>query len=322
MAPTTRYRRDLIETTPQHAGCLDFYHPEMQRVLLGLAESVGAEVRTGVAVTAVVPGKPPAVLARANGQDEQYRARLVVGADGRSSRVRAWAGFPVKRDPERLVIAGVLHAGLGAPEDSVQVLHSPSIGQGALVFPIGRQRFRSYFIYRKRGTPRALSGRQHAADFVTACVETGAPPEWYRDAEVAGPLAAFEAADIWVEHPHRQGVALIGDSAAASDPSWGCGLSLTLRDVRVLRDQLLAKTDWEAAAGAYAEEHDRYYGALHRLEGWFTELLYEVGAEADARRARVFPRLAREPKRTPDVPGLGPDAPNDEAARRLFFVED
>jgi 2-polyprenyl-6-methoxyphenol hydroxylase-like FAD-dependent oxidoreductase len=41
-------------------------------------------------------------------------------------------------------------------------------------------------------------------------------------------------------HPYRRGVALVGDAAAVSDPSWGQGLSMTLRDVRVLRDQLLA----------------------------------------------------------------------------------
>jgi 2-polyprenyl-6-methoxyphenol hydroxylase-like FAD-dependent oxidoreductase len=61
------------------------------------------------------------------------------------------------------------------------------------------------------------------------------------------------------------GVVLVGDASATSDPSWGCGLSLTLRDVRVLRDCLLATDDWHAAAHAYAQRHDRYYGALHRV---------------------------------------------------------
>ncbi len=37
---------------------------------------------------------------------------------------------------------------------------------------------------------------------------------------------------------------------------WGCRLSLTLRDIRVLRDRLLADTDWDRAAHAYAAEHD------------------------------------------------------------------
>ncbi len=174
---------------------------------------------------------------------------------------------------------------------------------------------------RRRESPRRLSGRQHIRDFIAACVETGVPAEWFEGAEVAGPLATFEGADRWVDHPYREGVALIGDAAAATDPSWGCGLSLTLRDVRVLRDRLLASEDWAAAARSYAEEHDRYYGALHRIEGWLTELVYELGPEADARRDRVLPLHAEERDRRPDLLGLGPESPSDEAARRRFFGE-
>ena len=64
------------------------------------------------------------------------------------------------------------------------------------------------------------------------------------------------------------GLCSVGDAAAANDPCWGCGLSLTLRDVRVLRDALLASDDWDAACRRYAAEHDRYYGALHRITSW------------------------------------------------------
>jgi hypothetical protein len=99
-------------------------------------------------------------------------------------------------------------------------------------------------------------------------------------------------------------------------------LSLTVRDVRVLRDRLLATTDWDGAAHAYADEHDRYYGALRAIIGWRRELYFERGPEADARRARAFPRLAQEPERAPDLLGLGPDVPTDDAARRRFFGED
>jgi len=56
---------------------------------------------------------------------------------------------------------------------------------------------------------------------------------------------------------------LAGDAAASNDPSWGQGLSLTLRDVRVLRDRLLATSDWETACRDYAREHDRHYGVIH-----------------------------------------------------------
>jgi 2-polyprenyl-6-methoxyphenol hydroxylase-like FAD-dependent oxidoreductase len=160
------------------------------------------------------------------------------------------------------------------------------------------------------------------AIFVAACVETGAPPAWFTRARVLGPLASFEACDRWVERPHREGVALIGDAAAATDPTFGDGLSLTLRDVRTLRDQLLATSDWGAAAEAYAEEHVRYYGALRRIQGWTRELLYERGPAAEARRARALPLLAREPDRRLDYGTWGPDGPSDEAARRRFYGED
>ena len=72
-----------------------------------------------------------------------------------------------------------------------------------------------------------------------------APARWYAGARAIGPLATFDGAETWVEHPYKAGVALIGDAADASDPTWGQGLSLTVRDVRVLRDQLLAHEDWE-----------------------------------------------------------------------------
>src|SRR4051794_18377988 len=36
--------RNLVETTPDGLGCLDFYHPEMQQCLLDLAVASGAEL--------------------------------------------------------------------------------------------------------------------------------------------------------------------------------------------------------------------------------------------------------------------------------------
>ena len=84
----------------------------------------------------------------------------------------------------------------------------------------------------------------------------------------------------------------------------------------------MATEDWHVAAHNYAGAHDGYYGALHRLERWTRELIWERGPEAEARRAHALPLLAREPDRRPDIVGLGPDAPSDEAARRRFFGED
>jgi menaquinone-9 beta-reductase len=314
--------RDLVETTPARSGFLDFYHPTMQSVLLELAAKAGAEVRRGVTVTGVKPGHPAAVLVRVGGQTEKLTARLVVGADGRTSQVRGWAGLRVARDPERLRMAGLLLEGPPIPENSAQVSTNPVTRQKASIFPIGGQRFRAYFVHHKAGVDRPLSGSQHQAAFIQALIETGMPSVWFEGAESAGPLAQFECAEVWVDHPAREGMVLIGDAAAVSDPTFGQGLALTLRDVRVLRDHLMGNANWEEAIHRYAQAHDRYWGALHRILNWQLELNLEIGPQADARRARVLPRHAEEPSRTIDLHGYGPDAPSDEAARRRYFALD
>lgn len=306
--------RDLPATNPHGTAEVAFYHPEMQEVFLCAAGAAGAEIRRGASVVDVTPGERPSVSVRGeDGREEVLHARLVVGADGRQSRVRRWAGFPAQQDPEKLVVGGALFEGLRLPDDGVKVVRHPSIGQAVLIFPLGKGRHRVYFIYRKLGELRRLSGKRHVPDFIDACIETGADAAWFEGAGVAGPLAMFEGADTWVAHPYRDGVTLIGDAAAASDPSWGCGMALTLRDVRVLRDCLLSEPDWHLAGGSYAVARDDYYASVRRMTRWLADLLYEVGPDADERRARVLPRLAREPERMPDTAGLGPDGPNDEA---------
>jgi 2-polyprenyl-6-methoxyphenol hydroxylase-like FAD-dependent oxidoreductase len=166
-----------------------------------------------------------------------------------------------------------------------------------------------------------MQGDSAFADFVESCKGTGADPGWYAGVEAAGPLASFEGADTNVKHPYRDGVALIGDAAATSDPSWGQGLSTTVRDARVLRDKLLANEDWDVAGYAYAEEHDRYCDVVHSVVGWYTELFLGLGREAEARRARAMPLIAEDPTRQPDLLFSGPDMPADEHTRQRFFGE-
>jgi 2-polyprenyl-6-methoxyphenol hydroxylase-like FAD-dependent oxidoreductase len=316
-------RADVRATNPGGASPVCLSHPAMQEALLAAAARAGAEVRRPASVVRVIPGVKPAVELRSDsGPTETLHARLVAGADGRESKVRRWGDFAVVRDPERLAIAGLLLDGYRGPEDESSVFWNFAAGEMALCFPQGGGRLRAYVAYRGSRGCGWLSGRRHVPAFLTACTSAGVPSAWLERAEPAGPLAAFQGADTCVARPHRDGVALVGDAAASSDPAWGCGLSLTLRDVRVLRDALLASDDWDAAARAYADEHDRYYERLHTLEDWLTRAFFETGPQADARRARILARAALEPDRVPDVVAQGPDAPCDEAARKRFFAED
>jgi len=313
--------RPVAATTPQQLPCLTFYHPAMQELLIGAAASAGACGRRGVSVKEVRPGNPATVIVENNGHHEEIRARLVVGADGRSSCVRASAGFQLRRDPENMLLAGVLLDDIGAPEDTGQVVFNYNFGEIAILLPQGGGRARTYFGFHAGTQPR-YQGTADFPRYLESFKRAGMNPEFYDGAKSAGPLATFDGAEAWVEHPYRDGVALIGDAAAASDPTWGQGLSLTLRDARVLRDQLLGTDDWEAAGHAYATEHDRHTEVNHAVNLWFAELYLETGPQADARRARAFPFIAEDPSRQPDAGFSGPDIPVNEAVKKRFFAED
>ncbi|MCH8949395.1 MAG: FAD-dependent monooxygenase, partial [Chloroflexi bacterium] len=148
------------------------------------------------------------------------------------------------------------------------------------------------------------------------------PAELFEKARPQGPLATFDGADTWVDHPYKDGVALIGDAAASSDATWGQGLSLTTRDVRVLTDELKSTGDWDAAGHAYAKEHDRYFGVTHLVSNWMSELFYTAGPEADERRAKAMPLIAQDGSRIPDAHFSGPDMVVDESSRRRMFGEE
>ena len=312
-ASTEVGRRDLEATTPHDTGILTLYHPTIQQALVDLAERCGAEVRRGTIVESVTPGEPPRVEFREGSQTKSVTARLVVGADGRNSPTRSWGGFEVTHDPECLMIAGVLLEKTPAPDHAIYLSVGP-VG-GMFFAPLGGRRARVYFVHRHDTGIPSLSGKNQLPKFLDSCRDTGAPPEWLEGVEAGGPLAQFHGAAHWVNHPARGGVVLVGDAAAATDPAWGCGLSLTLMDARHLRDHLLANTDWTIAADRYAADHDGYFERLHAVEDWWTEVSWAQGREADERRMRLFPRLVTNPDGLPDHVGLGPASTVGDDAR-------
>jgi 2-polyprenyl-6-methoxyphenol hydroxylase-like FAD-dependent oxidoreductase len=314
--------RDMLETTPRSTPNLTFYHPEMQEVMIRAAEEAGAEVRRGVRVTGVLPGVMPEVSCDSGGKAETVRSRIVVGCDGRNSSVRRWGGFQAMQDQQRLQIGGVLMEGCTAPEDCAAIFPDPMGNGMGVLFPQGNQRVRTYAVTHRDAGP-AFHGDKDVPAFFDHCVSRGMPAEWFENAEANGPLATFDGADSFVPHPYRDGIALIGDAAATSDPAWGQGLSLTLRDARTLRDCLLADQDWDRAGHNYAGEHDRYYDAVHTAEDWYTRFFHTTGPEAIAIRAKVLPRMAEDRTSLPDTVQSGPEScVLDEAARRRMFGED
>ena len=190
------------------------------------------------------------------------------------------------------------------------------------MFPQREGRARCYVGWNKAADVPRLQGESSFPRFREEAEGIGFPRQALAAARVAGPLATFDGADTWVEHPYRDGVALLGDAAITSDPTWGQGMSMALRGARLLRDALGGTDDWDAAGHAYARELRRVYEVVHRADGWFELLFMDVGPEADERRAQALPLLAEDPTRVVDVPNSGPESACDERARRRFFGEE
>ena len=313
--------RDLVATTRQRLPALTYSHPEIQEALIDAAHKAGAEVRRSVAAQKIQLGAHPAVECKGNGSVERITARLIVAADGRNSAARKWAGFKSQRDEHPFFFAGVLLSDAPAREDLSWMIFNPNFGTAALAIPQGRGRFRSYLAYPTSSEYR-IQGKEKLTLYLAESVKA-APvlAGLYAKANDCGPLASFDANDSWIEHPYRDGVALIGDAAATSDPTFGQGMSLTLRDVRVLRDQLFGDGDWDRAGHRYAQQHDTYFANCHNVCGWFRHIFQEQTPAAAVQRQKAMPLIAQDPIRIPDHLYSGPDLPIDETVRLRFFGE-
>jgi 2-polyprenyl-6-methoxyphenol hydroxylase-like FAD-dependent oxidoreductase len=315
-------RRDVVTQSVLGRSLLCFYHPRAQDLLLDAAERAGAEIRRGVTVKGVESGKRPAVTVEGGGRSERIEARLVVGVDGRDSAVRKWCGFEERRAQPRRYFGGVLFDDVPVARADVFASRcAPSRGLISWFFPQGGGRVRAYVGSPLHGDLGRMQGSRDLSRFTAISADLGVPPGWLERASVAGPLATFDPTDSWVDHPYENGVALIGDAAATSDPTWGQGMSLTFFDARSLADELLGGDDWDAAGHAYAAEHDRCWQVIRDTDTWMTDMFLDVGAAADERRARALPLILEDPTRMPDAAIGGPECPADENTRRRFFGE-
>ena len=229
--------RDLRATTLQQLPLLSFPHQVMQEALLSAAENAGAEVRRGVSVEQIECGDEPAVVVDGHGH-ERISARLVAAADGRGSAARKWAGFPIREQSNGYYMAGVLLTNVHMSTEIFYAVFNPELGTWTGLIPQAGGQFRAYFVYPKTIGYR-LQGESMLSLFIRESAK-GYPPiaDCCADAKSVGPLASFDVSDNWVEHPYRDGVALIGDAAATTDPTYGQGLSFAMRAARVLRDEL------------------------------------------------------------------------------------
>jgi 3-demethoxyubiquinol 3-hydroxylase len=225
-----------------------------------------------------------ATLVLASGQ--RLRARLVLGADGASSRVRELAGLSVdERDyGQRGVVAYV----------STELSHEDTAWQRFL--PTGPLAFlpcsdgRSSIVWT---LPDDEATRLLALDEVAFCRElTRAFDARLGEVVSVSARAAFPLRRQLVRQMSAGRIVLVGDAAHAVHPLAGQGVNLGLRDVAALRDEIHS-----------ALEKGNDFSAPHRIERWARRRISENAVAAYSFEAinaafsneSVLPTLLRGP---------------------------
>lgn len=318
----------LIERSPEGDQARTFFHPALQQTLIEAAEAAGVTIARPARVREVTPAASPdgddgapSLRFDHDGDSVEVTARLIVGADGRTSLVRSALGHdPVEHRSERM-LTGVRLAGVGGDPEIGYLIVSQEPGGLTALFPQGDGHARAY-LFTHEADNGAYRGEEGFRHFIDGVLELGLPSEVVANATAAGPLAAFAGSDSWIPDPHGDGLVLIGDAAGMSDPTWGMGMALLFRDARVLSEALNATDDWSTALDQYATDRAHYFEAVLTAENWLSELLLAPGDEVRQRARHATHLWGTDPPRALDLPGLGPDNDLSEEARVRFFGED
>ncbi|HSU91787.1 MAG TPA: FAD-dependent monooxygenase, partial [Sporolactobacillaceae bacterium] len=261
-------------------------HPDMCDLLNAEAIARGANLLRDVAGVEVAPGASPQVRFRRAGHEIRYSPRLVVGADGRNSIVRIQAGIQHHRDPTHHLMTGMLVDNTdGWPQD-LQIFGTEG-DINFLAFPQSATRVRLYICYASEQKKR-FAGADSQARFLEAFrLKTVPGSEFLANGTPAGPCNSYGNEDTWTEAPFAPGVVLIGDAAGHNDPIIGQGLSITYRDVRIVRDLMLENRDWSTERfRPYAEERAERMRRLRITASSLSILNAEFGPHALARRLK------------------------------------
>ena len=262
---------------PDVAGPLCLGHPLHCQTLFDAAIAAGADARRNVAITALSLGDTPSLSYAQDGRTVTASARLIVGADGRTSQVRDAAGIALHQDKPHHWFAGLLIEGADDWADDLQAIGTEG-DFGFLAFPQGGGRVRVYGGYALGETGR-FKGPDGARRFLDAFAMRSSPDNRYLVAgRPAGPLHSYVNADAWTDEPYGPGVVLIGDAAGWNDPIIGLGLSITYRDVRLVIEILKSTDLWTSESLApYGEERRermrRLRFAAGRMRGFDLVLL-------------------------------------------------
>ncbi|WP_246833172.1 NAD(P)/FAD-dependent oxidoreductase [Williamsia sp. 1138] len=291
-----RRSKDLSASVPGAPGVIGVGHPELREALANSAVKAGATVVRGVRRSTVVAGDAPQVTFELDGSERTVDCRLVVGADGKFSTTRAALGISMFTNEARVKLTGMLVDDGGTWDRAVTTIAVDGRNQ-FIVIPRADSKLRLY-VGRNVNDPEPLKGPATITEFL----ESYRTPIFPNHDELAvsepiGPCATFPMNDAWTDTPVVPGGALIGDAAGWSNPVTAQGLSIALRDARVLSEALLDNAIWtpETLSGYTIERSARM--ARLRFASALTDLIAGFGmSDRATRRPRILGLLGQRPE--------------------------
>jgi flavin-dependent dehydrogenase len=193
-----------------------------------------------------------------SGQEERFEGRLLVGADGLHSKVRAAAGLPARQVGSRRF--GVRrHIAMAPWSDFVEVYWAH--GVEAYVTPVGPELIGVALLWDERKALKRAAGadvfaRLLAGSFPQLAARIGEHP-YASDPRGAGPFHQK------VRRCYADRVVLVGDAAGYVDPLTGEGVSLALSSARLLVDAVRNERD----LASYERRYRRLYRQYAAMAG-------------------------------------------------------
>ncbi|HLY30191.1 MAG TPA: NAD(P)/FAD-dependent oxidoreductase [Ktedonobacterales bacterium] len=232
----------------------------LDATLIAAAQRAGVDFRERTRVEGLIEEDGRVVGAHLRtAQDEplDVRALVVVGADGRYSKVAEWVHAPTYNEapPIRPVYHGYYHGVAPLPAPAVELFFAHETC--AFIFPM-------------RPNEDCLAMEIQPEDFETFRADPQTVFEErfralpgmagrLRGAMLEGKLQGTRGIPNHFRTPYGPGWALTGDAAYVKDPITGVGIGDALMQSFLLADALgavLSGADWEESLGAYQRQRD------------------------------------------------------------------
>jgi 2-polyprenyl-6-methoxyphenol hydroxylase-like FAD-dependent oxidoreductase len=223
------------------------------------------------------------------GEETVLRARLVIGADGRDSRVAELAGVPVETLPHGRFAYGAYFEGpppVGSPDGTAWMMDP----QWAAAFPTDA----GLTFYAAMPTKDRLPEfKRDPAAALTAYVASVPEPPPILESRLVSPVLGKIEMPNRVRVPTAPGLALVGDAALATDPLFGVGCGWAFQSAEWLADAVAP-----ALAGAEALDDGlaRYRRRHARELRGHARLIhdYATGRRMNAPEKLLFAAAARD----------------------------